>query len=410
MIKQLTAIIVCFAFFAPRSGAQELRIDLSGGLEGTRYTFQDVLAKQLPGGSLGLSYSFRLARNWNLLTGVAGGIYRTQATLNDGIVFSSYQVDDAGSAFRYDVKATGYKETQQFFAATVPLLLQYHTTGNRTQWYFDAGARALLPASLNIRQSARQLSLSGYYPDYNLEVTNLPEHGFGVINNWKGSQTAQLKPAIALSASTGMSFRISSGTRLYLGVYVAYGLNDLKGGTDSLPFAAYSASGVSQTQTSSVIKMSGAGPMTALSFGVQLRLGFSTSGARRAARKQANAEPQDSTIISLNERDTAVVLFGTLNETTILERQKLLLNEVASILKQHPNVRISLVGHICNSGGETEDVRVGEERAKAVANYLRRKGIDKDRMAVSWLSESDPVLPNNPSANYRNRKVVIKVQ
>jgi OmpA-OmpF porin, OOP family len=150
--------------------------------------------------------------------------------------------------------------------------------------------------------------------------------------------------------------------------------------------------------------------MTLLSFGLQLKLDFRTSGAKRAARQPAKVEPappQATTFMS--DRDTAVVLFGALGETDILGIQQVHLSEIAAILKQHPEVRISIIGHICNSGTATEDVSVGETRAKAVADYLRQKGVDRSRMDVSWLSESDPVLPNNPPANYQNRKVVIKV-
>jgi len=86
------------------------------------------------------------------------------------------------------------------------------------------------------------------------------------------------------------------------------------------------------------------------------------------------------------------------------------LDEVANIMKKYPDIRISIVGHICNSGTETENIKVGAARAKAVAHYLRGKGIDRSRMDVSSVSESDPVLPYDPPANYLNRRVVITVE
>jgi OmpA-OmpF porin, OOP family len=77
---------------------------------------------------------------------------------------------------------------------------------------------------------------------------------------------------------------------------------------------------------------------------------------------------------------------------------------------QHPNLRISIVGHICNSGTETEDPKIGAARAEAVARYLKSKGVGRSRMDIGATSESDPVLPNNPAANYQNRRVVISLE
>jgi hypothetical protein len=46
-------------------------------------------------------------------------------------------------AFQYSVKPSGYQETQQFFTAGIPLLLQYHTTDAGVQWYFDGRRKGI---------------------------------------------------------------------------------------------------------------------------------------------------------------------------------------------------------------------------------------------------------------------------
>src|ERR1700735_4072106 len=117
MTGKIIAIVVILHAIAPVAPAQGLIIGLDGGWQGMRYPLQNRRNNLRPAGSLDLFYSFRLAGNWDLLTGVSGGIYRTQAVLPDGTVFTNYQVDDAGSAFQYEMKTTGYKETQRFFAA-----------------------------------------------------------------------------------------------------------------------------------------------------------------------------------------------------------------------------------------------------------------------------------------------------
>lgn len=413
MTRKIVGIAVCLAAFITRAGGQQLGIELNGGLQGTQYQLQNGGVTQLPAGSLGIDYSFRLNSHWDLLTGIIGGLYRTQATLKDGQVFTYDQVDDAGSAFEYNVKATGYKETQQFIAASIPLLMQYHTAGALTQWYFSAGGRVLFPLNASIQQSAKQLSLSGYYPNYNLEVSNLPQHGFGTINNWTASQTVALTTTAALSVATGLSFRLSRGTRLYMGVYLDYGLSDLKGRSDSAPLVTYSSTNVNNVQANSILKMPIAGQMALLSFGIQVRLGFGSDRSKAVARPKTQEEPHQSSDSTLSDAEVEVmrtpVVFGLIGETSLPENEKTHLDRVADILQRNPGIHISIVGHTCDSAVQRENIKVGEARAEFVAHYLQGKGIGITRMDISYIPESDPIRSDNPAANYRNRRVVISM-
>ena len=411
MVRITIGIVICFAAMLTQAHAQGLSIGLNGGLQGTRYQLQDGKSQQQAAGSLSLGYGFRLNSSWDLLTGITGGVYRTQASLRNGLAFSSDQVDDAGSAFQYNVKPVGYKETQQFFAASVPLLLQFHTTDAGIQWYFDGGGKVFLPFNTSVKVSAKQLVLSGYYPDFNVDVANLPQHGFGTINNWKANATTKLKPSAALSAATGVSFGLSPDTRLYAGLYVDYGLTSIREKSDSLPLATYSPTGVGGIKAGSVLNMPNAGKVTLLSFGVQVRLSFGS--ARAKAGRDKTHDPQTPAKDTLGDEQREVletpVVFGHLDETSIPENQKDHLDEVAAIMKLYPAVRISIVGHTCDSETEPEDKKAGAERAKSVAQYLRNKGISPGRMDVNPVSASEVVELFDPLANFRNRRAVIKV-
>jgi outer membrane protein OmpA-like peptidoglycan-associated protein len=311
------------------------------------------------------------------------------------------------------MKTTGYQETQQFFALGVPLMLQYHTTDPGVQWYFNAGGKVFVPFNTSIQVSADKVVFSGYYPDFNINVANLPQHGFGTVNGWKADASTSLKPSAALSAATGASFSLSPDLRLYAGVYVDYGLTDMKGKNDTLPLVSYSPGGVAGVKAGSVINGAGAGKANLLAFGVQLRLSFGGSRPKPAARSRTKeaAQPVTTDTISTDQYDLIVrpVIFGLIGETQLPDIQQKHLDEVADVLKLFPNIRISVVGHFCNSETEVEDRRVGQERARAVAQYLQSKGIGAGRMKVSWANEGDEMVPYNPIANYRSRKVVITV-
>ena len=72
-------------------------------------------------------------------------------------------------------------------------------------------------------------------------------------------------------------------------------------------------------------------------------------------------------------------------------------------------MRVSLTGHVCD-GEEPEDKTVGVARARAVAQYLMDNGVDAGRIDVSPASETDVFEPSNPLANYRNRRVEVKIK
>jgi outer membrane protein OmpA-like peptidoglycan-associated protein len=421
MILKKIGILICFTAMIIQARSQRLNIELDGGLQGTKYSLPNGKTHPQSGGSLGLSYTYPLRSDLDLIAGISGGIYRTQATLQNGSVFSTYLVDDLGSAFKYNVKPTGYRETQRFLAVSVPLLVQYHTSDEPLQWYIDGGAKVLVPFASNIQVSAKQLELSGYYPDYNIEVANLPQHGFGTIDNWKGNASTKLKPSVALSAATGVSFNVLASTRIYAGVYIDYGLTNLKGKNDSLPLATYSSNGVTSVKAGSVLNRADAGGIHLLSFGLQVRL--SLLPIKPASEKQPkkkdeepqlpSKQPQPSNGTMTDEENTILtspVLFGYLDQTELSEPEKKHLDDVADILKQYPAIRITLTGHVCDDETAAESKKIGVERAKAVAQYLKTRGISAGRITVSSTSVQDVTEPFNPLANYQNRKVVVEVK
>ncbi|MBO9633180.1 MAG: outer membrane beta-barrel protein, partial [Chitinophagaceae bacterium] len=139
-------------FFAVSAGAQEFGIELNAGMQGVQYKVDQASPKIQMGGSLGLNYLFPFGKRWGLLTGLSGGYYHTKTTISNGALFSSNEVDGTGSAFRYNAKANGYEETNSFYSAGIPIMLQYHSLG-KTQWYLNAGTKILIPFGVKTKAS-----------------------------------------------------------------------------------------------------------------------------------------------------------------------------------------------------------------------------------------------------------------
>lgn len=84
------------------------------------------------------------------------------------------------------------------------------------------------------------------------------------------------------------------------------------------------------------------------------------------------------------------------------------LDQVVRVLKRNPGMHVEIQGHTDNVGSKRYNEPLSLNRAKAVANYLLRHGISKDRLTVKGYWFSRPVAPNTtPEGRQKNRRVEI---
>jgi outer membrane protein OmpA-like peptidoglycan-associated protein len=92
------------------------------------------------------------------------------------------------------------------------------------------------------------------------------------------------------------------------------------------------------------------------------------------------------------------------------------LDILTSILEDHPQLTIEIIGHTDSKGSYDYNQRLSVDRATSVYKYLILNGITKDRMTVRGMSESMPVARNTtrnerdaPEGRMLNRRVQFKV-
>jgi outer membrane protein OmpA-like peptidoglycan-associated protein len=88
-----------------------------------------------------------------------------------------------------------------------------------------------------------------------------------------------------------------------------------------------------------------------------------------------------------------------------------LLDEVANVLKEHPEIsRIEVQGHTDNRGGEAYNQRLSDNRAKAVMNALVKRGVEAGRLSSKGYGLSQPIADNaNEEGRALNRRVQFKI-
>ncbi|WP_317897248.1 OmpA family protein [Aurantibacillus circumpalustris] len=95
-----------------------------------------------------------------------------------------------------------------------------------------------------------------------------------------------------------------------------------------------------------------------------------------------------------------------------------ILESVLETLKEHPNLKIEIQGHICCEPGnidgldlDTQEMNLSENRALAIYNYLVRNGIDEDRLTYKGYGHTQPKIKieKSPEDEQMNRRVEFKI-
>lgn len=86
------------------------------------------------------------------------------------------------------------------------------------------------------------------------------------------------------------------------------------------------------------------------------------------------------------------------------------LYELANVLKAKPNYRLQLAGHTDNVGKPAANLKLSQQRAQAVAEYLAQQGVDPARFIVEGFGPTRPIDTNKTEAGRaRNRRVEMTI-
>ena len=95
------------------------------------------------------------------------------------------------------------------------------------------------------------------------------------------------------------------------------------------------------------------------------------------------------------------------DQATILAASFGLLNEVVQVIKDNAQIKKLLIeGHASSDGDKAHNLKLSDERAKAVMVYLVEHGIAKARLSSKGFGSSDPIADNNTEeGREKNRRV-----
>jgi outer membrane protein OmpA-like peptidoglycan-associated protein len=124
-------------------------------------------------------------------------------------------------------------------------------------------------------------------------------------------------------------------------------------------------------------------------------------------------EIQDTVCMEKIKIGTKIVLrnvFFDVNKATLRPESAAELERLYEVLVKNPHIKIQISGHTDSDGNDDLNLRLSDARAKAVVDYMVKKGVPIARMKFKGYGETKPVAPNDTPENKQlNRRTEFEI-
>lgn len=237
-MRKILTIIGGLMFTLASWGQGELSVSVGGGLN-TIFT-DPKLDRALSGIGQGdadarLSPGFLVSSRFlyffgNGHLGLGSGAdfvhYSSSLKLDGELVTPSYD-DINGQAFDLIQSYAGWQEKQRLFTLEFPLGFYYKAIfSDKTNLVLGLGGKLVVPAFSRYQITDGVYEVSGYYPQTDVTIRDLPHHGFSgsapVANGGLNTRVA-----FSVYGEVGMNFAMSDHLLFHVGLYANYGITNI---------------------------------------------------------------------------------------------------------------------------------------------------------------------------------------
>ncbi|HNO71141.1 MAG TPA: OmpA family protein [Bacteroidia bacterium] len=123
---------------------------------------------------------------------------------------------------------------------------------------------------------------------------------------------------------------------------------------------------------------------------------------------------KDITLVKISKGAKIVLnnIFFDSGKSTLRKESNIELENVLSLLKLNPTLKIEIGGHTDNKGKVDANLKLSQQRADAVVHYLISNGIEKTRVVGKGYGDTQPLAPNimNNKPNIKNMQTNRRVE
>ena len=147
--------------------------------------------------------------------------------------------------------------------------------------------------------------------------------------------------------------------------------------------------------------------------GVGAATGAATGGYMDIQARALRQELQGTGVSVVKEgNDIVLVMPGNItfntNSYKVKDSFKPVLTSVSKVLKKYNKTYVQIAGYTDNTGNKATNNTLSFNRANAVANYLKLKGVNANRMLIEGHGSKNPIASNSTAKGRgKNRRVEI---
>ncbi|MDD4968179.1 MAG: OmpA family protein [Paludibacter sp.] len=251
----LVLALVLFGVTQAQQTGSFIDFNVGGGYHNLSYKLQNGTEKGQFGYTLNAGYSFFFTPKWGLHTGLGFQSFNSLSNLN--YLSATPAVDTQGDNYVFKANYKNWQEKQQALMLDVPLAVMFkQPVTDKWGLLASVGGKIAFPVKASFKSNGGELVTTGYYSKWNVELSDMPQHGFSTMTNTFDGKTT-MKTAFMGIADLGGLYKLSEKTDLYVGAYLNYGLNNILSPKDKLIYEPTGNVGIyngifASTQTNSV--------------------------------------------------------------------------------------------------------------------------------------------------------------
>ena len=383
-----------------------------------------------------LQYAYFFHQNVGIGIGAWFTATRSDAHLRGTYTWDDQEDTDLEQHYTHTSQVIEWDEHQTIHNLGIPISLQFQWLNEkRTAGLFAAlGVAPVFAVKNNYRVAKGQVNHTGYYPAWNLTLTDMHEFGVKDYTEEESAKgTLAVKPQITVFADLGALIPLTKQIDLFVGGYFQCGANDAnKSEKHDL--------GWKDDNYSFMEEYTGAYALSSVKPSHPYQAGL------KVGVHWHHIKPDKHTIVDyydyFTRRDTTVDLMprqdtilteriDTLTRAHILKAAEQVekfnkiyfeydsykltpeaqnyLSSIVEVLNKVPDAKISIDGHASAEGLIKHNEKLAYNRAKEVAKYLISKGLDKKRVIVIGHGS---LISNEENINHElplDRRVEVKV-
>ena len=381
-------------------------------------------------------YAYFFTPNW----GIGAGLWFTNYTSHAHIGGSYQWLDqtDTDLEQHYDHTSNVHiwreRETIHNIGIPISAQFQYKKEEWNTRIFAAVGIAPAFTVSKRYKVLDGQVAHEGYYPAWNLTLTDM--HEFGLIdytNQPCAKGKLEVRPQVDLFADFGALMPMTRQIELFLGGYFNVSMNDANSSTkQALGWKDDTFTFMNEYQGAYKLDLASASHPWEIGVKVGVHWHYVPAPKHEMENYFEYFQRPDTVVRYFDRADTTITEYpDTLVEQPIIEvakevekfnkiyfafdsyrltnKAKNYLNSIVEALNKVPEAKISIEGHASSEGGSDYNDILSANRAKAVADYLIEHGVDRNRIVTEGYGSRIP----NDEIEYeelsRDRRVEVKV-